>query len=338
MQSTIKFTERCDLKEDAENMIRISWAEFITIVEEALRSCGAVDVRFVDKEEKVEFKLNESVREGEVAEIFIKNMYEKKKFLDPKECLTSIKAQLKHLADVYTESEDFVGDRPPKVLYPTVQTHEVILSCNESHRDRSGEFRDQLVFKEFSSGSGELFLALVLGVKRDNELLDTWVSSQLIQSWNITEDQAFELAIRNLDKITPKKLKCKIFNKASEFSKASDYGKISSIPILCDMSDVRSTGGHGSLTVLFSDQRALPRLLLPRVINRLAEILKCDATSLILVPFEDGVFFAACGEDCQSMTKMSRHHFSPDAQGDSPHTKYKVTHSPFRVRNRPDLS
>ncbi|GAQ79614.1 hypothetical protein KFL_000340170 [Klebsormidium nitens] len=81
------------------------------------------------------------------------------------------------------------------------------------------------------------------------------------------------------------------------------------------------------------NRRALPRLLLPRVVERLAEVLRCDATSLVVVPFEDGIFHTACGEDCQSMVKMSRHQFAPDAQGDSLHTKHKVTHSPFRVRS-----
>lgn len=312
--------------------ILVSWEEFQTFVEKALISVRAKNVEYDAGRNRVRYTLEGLPPGKDFSIVSIKNLYEKKKFLDAETCSKSILAHFEETNDFSRGKQSiFQKNGLPENLYPTVQTHDFILCYNEGNRDPvSGEFTDTLIFRPFSAGSGEIYVGLVLGMERGEELLDGWIPSGCLKSWKLTDDGAFDLAVKNLDRITPAKLICKSFSRASELERAIEYST-SNITLLHDMVGVKPLEGRGSLSVIFSDQRALPRLLLPRVVEKLAEVLRCDATSLVVVPFEDGTFHAACGEDCQSMFKLSRHQFAPDAQGDSQHSKHKVTHSPFRV-------
>lgn len=91
--------------------------------------------------------------------------------------------------------------------------------------------------------------------------------------------------------------------------------------------------GNGIVQVTFQDARALPRLLLPRLIQKMAEMLHCDPLSVVVVPFEDSAFFAANAEDRGSMMLLGQVQTWPFCQGDSPHVKYKVSWDPFKVRS-----
>jgi hypothetical protein len=90
-------------------------------------------------------------------------------------------------------------------------------------------------------------------------------------------------------------------------------------------------GVSGILYVKFRDSRALPRLLLPRVIERLAEVLRCDPLSVVVVPFEDSDFFAANAENMASTLMLAVYQNLPFCQGDNIHVKHKVSWNPFKV-------
>jgi hypothetical protein len=152
-----------------------------------------------------------------------------------------------------------------------------------------------------------------------------------LNRWNITEEQAFHLAIKNLDAITPPKLNCIHIKSMAELQKSNKTKRRSLTQITHLIFGSPRSGG--TLIVEFSDSRALPRLLLPRVIERLAEVLRCDLPSLVIVPFEDSTFVVANGEDRFSMLLMAVHQTLPFCQGDNPHVKHKVSWNPFRVRS-----
>lgn len=213
-------------------------------------------------------------------------------------------------------------------LFLTVKTHEFILEKNDQVSG-SPDSTDHVIFRPFSSNSGELYTAVVIGLQSGKSLTDIWIPSEQLQEWGISEDEAFDLALKNLNRITPERLACVHLKSIAELQKFLASRR--SILTQITHQEIPKHGASGILHVRFQDSRALPRLLLPRVIERLAEVLRCGPLSVVVVPFEDSEFFAANAEDMASMLMLAICQTLPFCQGDNNHVKHKASWNPFKV-------
>jgi hypothetical protein len=64
-----------------------------------------------------------------------------------------------------------------------------------------------VVSRNFSEGSQELVTAIVVDVNRNHDL---YVSDDILQLWDMSESRSFEIAVQNIDRITPVPMKCNI--------------------------------------------------------------------------------------------------------------------------------
>ncbi|GAQ78510.1 hypothetical protein KFL_000140300 [Klebsormidium nitens] len=256
---------------------------------------------------------------------YLPALYEKAKFCRREDCL---KAQIAKLQDYvqFATPEVENSSCPPDNLYLTVKTLEFVLKMDQSLRCPGvPEELSGVVYRPFSKDSGELFVAAVLG----SETGDNWIGHSYLSQWNMSEEEVIDLGFQNIDKITPKKLNCRQIKKPEDMPKFFSQRRSKLTPIL----HYEIRGSSGLLHVDFADQRALPRLLLPRVIERFAEILKCDATSLVFIPFDNGSMHVGNAEDRIGMLNLSIIQKLPQLQGDPTRAKFRVTWNPFRVSN-----
>jgi hypothetical protein len=309
--------------------VRLSFEEYLEIFQKCLEEIGAREVEYAPSRTSVRFEVPD-VPGDHYMNAQLDNLYEKRKFMSPDKCFQGTLGCIRSTV-AQAQAADAAEETPPENLFPTVKTHAFILDKNDCYRHPlRPEQSDRVMFRPFSHGSGELYTALVIGMESGRSLSDMWIPSTNLKRWNITEEQAFDLAIKNLDAITPPKLNCIHINSMAELQK-SYKTKRNSLTQITHLNFGSHLSG-GTLIVEFSDSRALPRLLLPRVIERMAEVLRCDLLSLVIVPFEDNTFVVANAEDRASMLLMAVHQTLPFCQGDNPHVKHKVSWNPFRVR------
>jgi hypothetical protein len=310
--------------------VRLSFEEYLEIFQKCLEEVGVRKVEYAPSRTSVRFEMPDAPA-GHYMEAQLDNLYEKRKFMSPDKCLQVSLGWLRNTVAAQAQAADAAEEAPPANLFPTVKTHDFILEKNDCFRHPlRPEQSDRVMFRPFSQGSGELYTALVIGMESGRSLSDFWIPSKHLNRWNITEEQAFDLAIKNLDAITPPKLNCIHIKSMAELQK-SYKTKRNSLTQITHLNFASHLSG-GTLFVKFSDSRALPRVLLPRVIERLAEVLRCDLLSLVIVPFEDNTFVVANAEDRASMLLVAVNQTLPFCQGDNPHVKHKVSWNPFRVR------
>ncbi|GAQ83443.1 hypothetical protein KFL_001480120 [Klebsormidium nitens] len=311
--------------------ILVSWEEFQTIFKRALEMIGVTDVNFDMEQEKVQFSSADAPK-GAIVSSAMRNVYNKQKFFPAQHCLyavarESMRGTLHQLKAVFdTGDED-----PPENLFLTVKTHEHVLRYNNFVDSRTGERFDHVVYRPVSSNTGELFIALVIGTPG----LDSWIPSQRLKRWKMTEEEAIALAIRNMERITPPHLACRVMtHDRKNFTKYQEMSRRRDALTPIKQMFPGEKGGGGALIVSFADARAIPRLLLPRVVERLAELLRCKATSIVVIPVDDNMFRAASAEDPKGMLLMAIHQILPYTQGDNRHLQCKVT----KLRNEMGLA
>lgn len=223
-------------------------------------------------------------------------------------------------------------DVPVNCLMLSVQPHSVILMKNAEYQRQSGPklVRDRTVFWPFCKGSGELYLGVMLGF--DGASADRWFPSKQLSHWKITEDEAFSRAFQNLDASTPEKISCCHVKTMDELLEPEKTIRPEPDHITHLDSDPQKS--CGMLLVFFDDGRALARLLLPRVVEQLAEVLRCcDPVSLVVLPVSDKEFAVASAEDRVSMLSLaSRRRWQLHREGDSDQgSTGKLPSTPFRV-------
>ncbi|GAQ78091.1 hypothetical protein KFL_000070590 [Klebsormidium nitens] len=319
--------------------ILLTFDEFVTIFQKALDTVGAREVQFSPSRTSVTFRTDTPEDRYAVhMDANIASLYGKRKFLNAENCLAACIRCLQSSMRYSQPAEP--RESPPENLFLTVKTHEFILLRNEEFqrpsRPRAG--LDRVMFRPFSRNSGELYTGLVVGLENEGSYSDIWVPSRQLDTWNVTEDEAFDLALKNIDVITPEKLNYFRIGsledlKTSEEARRKDF-------IFIEHMHFHSQFSNGTLSVVCRDSRALPRLLLPRVVEQLANILNCNPVSLVIVPFEDENFVVGNAEDRISMLLLAVHQTLPFCQGDNPHVQHKVSWNPFRftkLRNEKGL-
>jgi hypothetical protein len=315
---------RIPKSQQGSSPIRLNYEEFVLIIQKALVEIGAEDVNYSDEGRSVSFRTPQ-MSAGLTAYANLPNLYEKKKFDRPEDCLQGQINFLNMQLDYYAKRSDSKEESMSK-LSLTVKTHEFIVEKNDQV---SPDSSDHVIFRPFSSNSGELYTAVVIGLQSRKSLTDVWIPSVQLQEWGISEDEAFDLALKNLNRTTPERLACVHLKSIAELQKFLSSRR--SILTQITHQEIPKHGASGILHVKFHDSRALPRLLLPRVIERLAEVLRCGPLSVVVVPFEDSEFFAANAEDMASMLMLAIYQTLPFCQGDNIHVKHKVSWNPFKV-------
>lgn len=226
----------------------------------------------------------------------------------------------------------------PDNLYLAVKTKSLIekqdrmkgdLAYLPDHQESSLSWERTSVMRNFSSRSGELMKALVVRVE---EGIDIWISNGALQIFQLSESDAFKIAVENTDRATPSSLKCESACLNEKEAMQAIYKKLDSDPytIFCIKDYERDPV---VLWMLFQDHQALPRLILPRVIECLAGALRCAATSTVVIPFLSGSVFVGNCESVKSMWWLAD-------QLESPSNKERMAHEgsnyvsarPYRVR------
>lgn len=308
---------------EAYNQAKITYDEYSLIFHEALKACNATEILEEEGGSLVTFVLP-GMDQDATLRGYLPALYEKAKFCPREACL---EAQIEKLQEYvqFATPEIEKSSSPPDTLHLTVKTLEFVLKMDQSLQNPGlPEELSGVLYRPFSKDSGELFVAAVLG----SDIADNWIGHSYLSQWNISEDELFVLGVQNIDKITPKKLNCRQVRNPEDMPKFFSQKRSRLIPIL----HYENKGSSGLLWVSFEDQRALPRLLLPRVIERFAEILKCDSTSLVVIPFDHGGMHVGNAEDRLGMLNLSVIQKLPQLQGDPHREKFRVTWNPFTVR------
>jgi hypothetical protein len=269
---------------------KISFEEFSEVVKgliEEARGSWKQSQRFINDYITVENL--PALPAGVNMEPCLRNNYETKNVDSVEECRKVMKKHIDSLCRQMQEQINGTTDKSQlmKSLFPRVKTWEQIkhseLEVEQAILVEHLKNQVGLVYRPFSSGSGQLQVGLVLSSERTNESgeierAERWLPQHLLAKLNISEDEAFEVAINNLDQVTPKSLRCKFIRSKKDVDR---YMKDRhSFHITTD-------GPLNSRVVKtkFPDERALSRLLLPRVIESMAEYLECAPTSVVIVPW-----------------------------------------------------
>lgn len=141
----------------------------------------------------------------------------------------------------------------------------------------------RLIYRPFSAGSGQLQMALTDSTEIRGEAierLDRWLPRVYLSANDITEDEAFDIAIRNLDRTTPEDLRCTLHKSQDGIE---HYLKTRAPQSIYLTSFGRVDKRYVSIDC--SDDRALPRMLLPRVVECIAKSLKCEPRSVVIIPW-----------------------------------------------------
>lgn len=271
----------------------ISFDEFSEVVKGLIEEAGGSwkqSQRFINDYITVENL--PALPAGVIMELGLRNNYETKNVDSVEECRKVMKKHIDSLCRQMQEQINGTIDKSQlmKSLFPRVKTWEqlkhseleveqaILVQGVEHLKNQVG-----LVYRSFSSGSGQLQVGLVLSSERTNESgeverAERWLPQPLLAELNISEDEAFEVAINNLDQVTPKSLRCKFIRSKK------DVDRYMKDPHSFHM----TTDGPLKSRVVktkFPDERALSRLLLPRVIESMAEYLECAPTSVVIVPW-----------------------------------------------------
>jgi hypothetical protein len=183
--------------------IRLSYEKFLAILQKALNKIGATDIKYLEEDTEAQFRTPE-MQEGMIGTISITNIYEKRKFLRPYDCLQMPIHTLWEPLEFYTSGPK-ADSEPPSNLFLTIKTHNFTLVQNGADLHGPFDASNHVLARPFRSNSSGLYTAIVVGMQEGKCLTDIWIRSATLKRWNITEDEAFDLAIKNVDRITPKK-------------------------------------------------------------------------------------------------------------------------------------
>jgi hypothetical protein len=178
--------------------IRLSYEKFLAILRKALDKTGATDIEYLEGNTEAQFR-TPKMQEGVVGSISITNIYEKKKFLRPYDCLQMLIHTLREPLEFYSRGPE-ADSEPPSNLFLTIKTHDFTLVQNGADFHGASDASNNVLCRPFSSNSGELYRAIVVGMQEGRCLTDIWIRSATLKRWNITEDEAFDLAIKNVDR------------------------------------------------------------------------------------------------------------------------------------------
>jgi hypothetical protein len=181
---------RIPKSQQGSSPIRLSYEEFVLIFKKALVELGAEDVKYSDGGTSVTFR-TPKLSADLTAYANVPNLYEKRKFDRPKDCLQAQINSLHMSLEFYEKGSDSKEEFMSQ-LFLTVKTHDFILEKNDQVSPSS---LDHVIFRPFSSNSGELYTAVVIGLESGKSLTDVWIPSEQLQEWGISEDEAFDLAL-----------------------------------------------------------------------------------------------------------------------------------------------
>ncbi|GAQ79709.1 hypothetical protein KFL_000360260 [Klebsormidium nitens] len=195
-------------------------------------------------------------------------------------------------------------------------------SLREQGSDALADHVSRLIYRPVSAGSGQLQMALTESTEISGEAierLDRWLPRVYLLANNLTEEEAFDIAIRNLDRATPENLRCTLFKSQDGIE---HYLKTRPPQSIYLTSLHRLDQRYVSINC--SDDRALPRMLLPRVVECIAKSLKCEPRSVVIIPWAEDQIFAGCCERFDSMQHLARVSTLRDAKGLVELTPYEV--------------
>lgn len=176
---------------------------------------------------------------------------------------------------------------------------------------RVGDNQEQLISRTFSRHDTDLLQVLVFQVdsrdcgipEHDPRRSGRWntilTTTPQFEDLQLTEEEAFQLAIRNLDEDTPQQIPLEL--KGSPFAgpPCTAFFKMKQANlILADFTDRRNNN-------------AAPRLLLPRVVAKLSDLLECRPEDVVVLPNRFTYFWAAACYDRRALALMAEDMMKP---------------------------
>ncbi|GAQ85732.1 hypothetical protein KFL_002510090 [Klebsormidium nitens] len=214
-------------------------------------------------------------------------------------CLAELKRVLRNIVAVHS---DFPRAPPLNDLFIAVKTSSFVrdFEKNRGAADFSvGNGRQaRMIAQQFGSQSGELVKAVVIAQTES----DYYISDEVLEWWNMSEPEAFEVAMRNTERATPDPFKINHATMGKNARMRAFFRRQKQNPFeVCCMRSADREERPLFVWGTFQDNHALSRLILPRVIESCAEELRCSATSLVVIPMKKCEFFVG---NCESMESV----------------------------------